>query len=295
MLSILIPIYNYNVYKLVETLHKQCLKSNIPFEIICIDDASSLFLNQNNEINYLENTSHIILKHNIGRSAIRNLLARKARFENLLFLDSDTIPVHPDFICNYVNQINTEEKIVYGGILYSNEKPLKDQLLRWFYGSKREALPLNIRVKNTYISFLTLNFLIKKSIFEKVNFNEKILNLRHEDTLFSYELMQNKINIIHIDNPVYHLGIENSKTFLKKSEESVFGLKKLVDSDLITSEYTKLSHYFQILQKYRLRSLVSLCFKISKHYLLKQLLSKKPSLFLFDIYRLGYYCTLKTK
>lgn len=152
-----------------------------------------------------------------------------------------------------------------------------------------------IRNKCIYTSFLTLNFLIKKSIFEQVCFNENIPNLRHEDTLFSFELMKSKINIIHIDNSVYHLGIENNNVFLKKSEESVFGLKNLVDSNLISSDYVKLSHYFQILQKYRLESIIALFFKISRHLFFKQLLSKKPSLFLFDIYRLGYYCTLKTK
>ena len=41
MLSILIPIYNYNSYPLVQELHKQCLESDIDFEILCQDDASN--------------------------------------------------------------------------------------------------------------------------------------------------------------------------------------------------------------------------------------------------------------
>ncbi|PTS89672.1 glycosyl transferase, partial [Flavobacterium sp. HMWF030] len=168
-------------------------------------------------------------------------------------------------------------------------------LLRWFYGTEREALSTADRNKNSYISFLTLNFLISKSVFKKVTFNEKIPNLRHEDTLFSFELKQAKIEIIHIENPVFHLGIENSETFLRKSEEAVVGLKNLVDSNLISSDYVKLSHYYQIIKKYYLQSVIAFGFKISKPLFLKQLLSKKPSLLLFDLYRLGYYCTLKSK
>jgi glycosyltransferase involved in cell wall biosynthesis len=295
MLSILIPVYNYNIFSLAETLYNQVLRCNISFEIICLDDRSEIFLTDNEKINQFENCSYSILEKNIGRSAIRNLLAEKAIYENLLFLDADTIPVENDFISTYISQITNTEKVIFGGILYQNTKPSTDQFLRWFYGNKREALSNLERNKNPYISFLTLNFLISKSVFSKVQFNENIPNLRHEDTLFSFELMQNKIEIIHIDNPVYHLGIEDSETFLRKSEEAVIGLKNLVDSRLITSDYVRLSHYFQIIKKYYLQPLVAFGFKIFKPFFLKQLLSKKPSLFLFDLYRLGYYCTLKTK
>lgn len=295
MLSILIPVYNYNVFRLVENVHNQALECNIVFEIICLDDGSTLFLAENENINQLKNSRFSILDKNIGRSAIRNLLARRATYQNLLFLDADTIPVQKDFLSTYIAQINNDEKVVYGGILYENTQPSKNKLLRWFYGKKREALTTSERNKNPYISFLTLNFLIKKSIFKKVNFNENIPNLRHEDTLFSYQLMQSKMEVIHIENPVYHLGLEDSKTFLKKSEESVIGLKNLVDSNLMSSNYVKLSHYFLLLKKYGFQSLTAFCFKTLKPFFIKQLLSKKPSLFLFDLYRLGYYCTLKSK
>lgn len=292
MLSILIPVYNYDVVSLVRKLHEQAVELNISFEIICLDDASNLFTNENQQINQFHNGSFVILEKNIGRSAIRNLLAKKAAYQNLLFLDADTFPVHENFLSNYISKIDNREKIIYGGILYEKSKPTKEKLLRWIYGAKREALSVSDREKNKHLSFLTLNFLIKKSIFSKVNFNESIPNLRHEDTLFSYDLMQNEIDIVHIENPVYHLGIEDSSTFLRKSEEAVLGLRNLVDSDLISKDYVKLSHYFQILKKFRLQFLVSFAFKILDPLFKKQLLGKNPSLFLFDLYRLGYYCSM---
>ena len=294
MLSILIPVYNYSIFSLVETLHKQVLECNIPFEIICLDDASQDFLIENQRINKFTNVSYSVLQKNIGRSAIRNLLAEKAVYDDLLFLDADTFPVHENFVSSYISQINNSEKVVYGGILYQNIKPPKNELLRWIYGIKREALKVSDRNKNTYLSFLSLNFLIKKSVFSKVRFNESIPNLRHEDTLFSFELKQKQIEVIHIENPVYHLGIEDSKTFLRKSEEAVLGLKNLVESDLIAQDYVKLSYYFQTIKKYGLKNVFAFTFRIFKTLFIKQLLSKNPSLFLFDLYRLGYYCSLKT-
>jgi len=294
MLSILIPVFNYNVFSLVEKLHNQALELSIAFEIICLDDASTFFTNENQQINQFQNCSFLVLQKNIGRSAIRNLLAQKSTYENLLFLDADTIPVHENFLSTYISQISNNEKVVYGGILYEITQPSKNKLLRWVYGTKREALNTFERNKSPYISFLTLNFLIKKNIFSKVNFNESIPNLRHEDTLFSYELMQQKVEVIHIENPVYHLGLEYNETFLRKSEEAVIGLKNLVDSNLISSDYVKLSHYFLLIKKYGFQNIMALGFKTLRSLLLKQLFSKKPSLFLFDLYRLGYYCTLKS-
>lgn len=70
MLSILIPIYNYNIFNLVETVYKQSLECNIIFEIICLDDASNILFIPNQEINRFKNTSYTLLKKNIGRSAI---------------------------------------------------------------------------------------------------------------------------------------------------------------------------------------------------------------------------------
>jgi hypothetical protein len=293
MLSILIPTYNYNAFPLVLELHQQCVDSKLIFEILCFDDSSTTVKPENHQINSLDNCRYEFLDNNIGRSAIRNLLAKKAKFDNLLFLDSDTIPVHSNFISNYIFQINKGEKIVYGGIRYQKEKPDNTQLLRWVYGTSREALSVEKRNKKPYLSFLSLNFLIKKEIFNKVNFNESIPNLRHEDSLFSYELKKKNIAPTHIENPAYHLGIENSKVFIKKSEESVVGLHHLITSNLIDSHYLRISQYHQTLKKVHLDYFFSKCFNLIRPILLNQLTGNNPSLYIFDLYRLGYYCTLK--
>lgn len=295
MISVLIPTYNYNTFPLVSNLFGQIEKASIDFEIICLDDASAKFHAENNQINTLPNCSYFILEKNIGRSAIRNLLAAKARFDNLLFLDADVIPVSDDFISNYISNLNSEEKVVYGGIRYQEEKPEKSQVLRWIYGNSREALPVEKRIQNEYLSFLTLNFLISKSVFEKVKFNEEIPNLRHEDTLFSFDLKRAKIKMVHIENPVIHNGLESSLIFLRKSEEALQGLDYLIENKLLCSEYIRLSGKFETLKKYYLNSLYLLFYKTFRKSFLRNLLGKKPSMLVFDLYRLGYFTALKTK
>lgn len=295
MISVLIPTYNYSIFPLVSILFGQLEKENIDFEIICLDDASTEFHSENNQINTLKNCSYTILEQNIGRSSIRNLLAKKARFENLLFLDADVIPINNDFISIYISHINSEEKLVYGGVLYQEEKPEKSQILRWVYGNSREALPVEKRKRQKHLSLLTMHFLIKKSIFNFVSFNESMKKWGHEDTLFSFDLMKKNILVLHIENPVLHLGLENSEAFLRKSEEALFGLKYLIDQKLIDFQYIKLSKTEKFIQKLGLKPLFLLFFKTFKAKFIKNLNGQNPSLFVFDLYRLGYFCKLNLK
>lgn len=293
MLSILIPTYNYNSFELISCLHKQAEKSGISFEIICLDDASPLIFPENETINHLQNARYELLKTNIGRSKIRNLLAQKAKFDWLLFLDADVIPIKDNFLAAYIPFINEEIKIVNGGLHYQPEKPKKEKLLRWVYGNKREALSYKNRGRSPYLSFLTLNFLIHKSIFEKVSFNENIPNLRHEDTLFSYDLMLKKIKIIHIDNPIYHLGLDPFDIAIKKEKESLMALKNLIDSNLLAPDYVRISKLYTKITALKIRFIFILFHKMTRILFLKNLSGNSPSLFLFDLYRLGYLCSIE--
>ena len=89
MLSILIPTYNYNVLPLVQELHKQASKAEIAFEIIVLDDASKNILPSSTETS----ANFIFIKNeiNLGRTRTRAILAEKAKYNTLLFLDADVI------------------------------------------------------------------------------------------------------------------------------------------------------------------------------------------------------------
>ena len=297
MLSILIPTYNYNISALVAEMHTQIKQLEVAFEILCYDDGSTdkNIISANKEINSLENTKYHILEKNIGRSAIRNLLAKEATFEWLLFLDADVLPKENNFIATYLKSISKTSKVIYGGILYDENKPDNNHLLRWTYGRKREALPTSKRNKNIYLSFLTLNFLIRKDVFNHVSFDENIPNLRHEDTLFSYHLKLKNIKVEHIENPTYHLGLEESSLFLKKSIESVDALHLFLKQDLIPKNYTLITKVFFKIKKIKLHYFFAFIYKNFKEYFDKNLLSKKPSLYIFDLYRLSYLCYLHTQ
>ncbi|MNK51995.1 Glycosyl transferase family 2 [compost metagenome] len=293
MLSILIPVYNYNILPLASELIKQCSSCGITFEILFLDDASQEFTIENERINLFENASYSILEKNIGRSAIRNLLANKAVYENLLFLDADTMPVYDNFIAKYIATI--KNSIVFGGLLYEKKKPSREQLLRWIYGKEREALSLSERNKNPSNTALVSNLLIKKEILLRFPFDENLTKYGYEDLLFFAVLKSNEIEIKHIQNPVFHLNLENSNLFLSKTKTALENLFFLSSSNKVSKNESKIIDSFELLKKLKLSSFFYFIFKKSERKIELNLLSDKPSLFLFDIYKLGYYCFLKTK
>ncbi|AWK04984.1 glycosyl transferase [Flavobacterium crocinum] len=295
MLSVLIPVYNYNIFKLVEILYNQISDCDIPFEIICLDDASQEFLIENQRINQFKNCSFSILEKNIGRSAIRSVLAQKAIFENLLFLDADTIPVHHDFILNYISALKNNPKVVFGGILYEDKKPTEEFLLRWIYGKNREALSISQRNQNPPESALASNLLIKKEIVIRFPFDETITQYGYEDLLFFAVLKSNNIEIKHIENPVFHLNLETSIVFLDKTKTAIENLAFLNKENKISTNESRIIASFELLKMTKLFSVFYFVFRKLKSKIERNLVSKNPSLFLFDIYKLGYFSSLKSK
>lgn len=293
MISILIPTYNYNVFPLVKEIHGQLTQSKITFEIICLDDASDSKFNKLNEpINLLNFSSFILLKKNIGRSKIRNLLVAYANFEWLLFLDNDVFPINSNFIDNYLTFIKENVNVICGGIKYQKDRPNKAKMLRWVYGKNREELSLPKRELNPYRHFSSANFLIQKKLFSLVKFNEAISQYGHEDTLFALDLRKNSVIIKNIDNSVYHLGLETSSTYLKKTEKAIENALFLLQEGKIQKKDTRLLNKFLQVKFFRVSGLVATFYELFKKNLIKNLCSKNPSLLLFDIYKLGYLCKI---
>ena len=295
MLSILIPVYNYSVYPLVSELQKQCLESNIQFEILCQDDASNLFKIENEKINSLENCNFSVNNLNVGRGKNINFLAEKSKYEWLLIMDCDTFPTQNNYIQKYISQINEAEKVVFGGIEYKKEKPSSDQLLRWFYGNARESISVEKRNTNPNGSALTSNILIQKKVFNSNKFNDSITKYGYEDLVFLSDLKKKGILVKHIDNPTYHMGLETSEQFLAKTKIALENLKSISENNSIYNSESKILKVYNVLKQLYLTSFISTIFKKTERNLEHNLLSKNPSLFLFDLYKLGYYCTIKSR
>ena len=293
MLSILIPTYNYNITRLVSDLHRQAAELSIVFEIIVLEDGSTKCLEENKEIAQLSFVKYEALSENIGRSAIRNKLADIAQYQYLLFLDCDAGITNKYFLQRYVCCANGTT-IALGGRIYDDEANLNCSLIKK-YGKNRERNDIeNLNSRKKYQVFTSPNFLIPKSVFGSVRFDESIKGYGHEDTIFGIELENKGFKLTFIDNPVVHIGLEDNKTFVHKTENALNNLYLLHQSKkyptLIKS--SKILSSFITVKKYRLHFLISFIFQITKGCLLKNLHSDNPSLFVFDCYKLGFLCKI---
>lgn len=298
MISILIPTYNYNTLALVEELHNQIQLENIEFEIIVQDDASPVneITAINDKINQLKNCYFERNETNLGRAQNRNLMVTKAKYDWLLLLDCDMFPKSKNFFKIYLKSLQKRHpKAVFGGIIYFDEKPKEEAVLRWVFGKNREEIPLKKRLANPYNYALISNILIQKELLTAHPFDREIFNYGYEDIVFILELKKHNIPITHIENPTFHLNLEKSVIFLEKFHSSLQNLKLLIDRKIIHYEDTNLTKTYLKIEKASMVKLVVFLFKIFKKRFTKNLLSKNPSIFIFDVYRLGYFCQLNSR
>lgn len=295
MLSILIPVYNYSLEVLLNSLLKELKIADYKCEIIVLDDGSSehnlAFKNEalckKNFVTYLKN--HV----NGGRTAAREKLCKNAQYKYLLFLDSDTKPVKKDFINNFINNINNQD-VICGGINYESNAPEKSTMLRWKYGHERESLSFTKRNQKPYLSIISACFLIKKELFTSISSNLYDNNYGM-DVLFAYQMEKRNLKVEHINNPVFHLGLEQNLDFIAKTEKAMNTIIRLQNANRIPISYRPIQKKLVFLKKFKLDRLFIICTSKFKKLIIKNLNSTKPSLLLFDIYRLYCLCLQNNK
>lgn len=288
MLSVLIPVYNYEIIDLVNAVYKQGINSHVAFEIIIGDDCSDKKIDQSalkgKNITFFRN------KTNIGRTETRQKLAQKAQYKWLLFLDADVLPVNSNFIKKYIEFIKTERfDVCFGGFKYYNTPPDATKILRWKYGKTKEDITATIRNKKPYKVIISANLLISKSLFLNINTDLKGNHYGY-DNIFSLQLKNKKAKVIHIENPVWHLGLEPNETYLLKKESAAKTILMLYKAKKINAGSNDLLKTFELIKKLKCVYIIDFLFKKTKPILRKNILSKNPSINLLNLYRLGYLC-----
>jgi hypothetical protein len=291
ILSILLPIYNWDIRQLAGDLIAQGRALGVPFELLALDDGSAPeYREMNRSISGFPEVNYQELPQNIGRAAIRNRLGDLAQYPFLLFMDSDSEVVRGDYLQVYL-QAAAEDRVLVGGTCYSPEPPADPGLyLRWQYGVRREQRPVALRRRSPWSSFLTHHFVIARSVFQQIRFDERLKGYGHEDTLFGLALQQAGVSITHLDNPLKHAGLEPSAVFLTKTESSVRNLVWLhMQGNLLPS---RLLDAYRLLQRLGLASWAASGFERHQAAFRKRLEGPAPRLWQLDLYKLGYLCLL---
>ncbi len=294
MLSILLPVYRCNCVALVTELQRQCVEAEADFEIIVADDGSlsgafntkttyQHLIDENKVIEHLKRVRYIIREKNVGRSAIRNFLVSQSKGERILFIDGDLSLDNPSFISNY---LQTKGDIVVGGITIGGSSDQWKGNLRYHYERQCETLnTVKSRQSHPY-QHLATNILVHRSVLGEQPYNEDISRYGYEDVLLGKRFQQQQVAIKHIDNPVLFCNFEENTSYLAKTEESLrtlFAFRKELKG------YSRLLDKAERIETLHLTPLFIIAYKLLSSPIKNCLIGNKPSVFLFNAYKLLCY------
>lgn len=288
-LSILIPTYNGVCTVLVSDLQRQAEALGVDYEIIVADDGSTdhATIEANRRINDMSHCRYVERTANRGRAAIRNYLARQAAQPWLLFVDSDMTVRHDDFLSRYARC--DAKDVAYGGVSIGGDGSALSGNLRYHYEKHAEKdHRVECRQQAPYHDFHTANFLIRRELMLAHPFDERFRHYGYEDVLLGKQMKLLCIGILHINNPLSFETFEDNATFVGKTEEGLRTLHEFRD------ELRGYSRMLDFEDRHRwmipwLRVFHRLFGKTERRWLT----GNHPSLTLFNMYKTGYYLTIR--
>ena len=289
-LSILIPTYNDLCVTLVDALRKQAEAAGIVYEILVGDDGSTdnSVVAENRIIEQWQHCHYLIQPQNIGRAAIRNLLAREAQYDWILFIDSDMTMVRPDFIIKYIFWEDAD--VIDGGVTIGGDADALKGNLRYRYEkSSEQEHTVEIRQQNPYRDFHTANFFIRRDLMLSHPFDERFRYYGYEDVLFGKQLRADHIAITHIDNPMGFCTFESNPDFVSKTEEGLRTLHQFRDE---LRGYSRMLTLIDGIHIPLILSLIRLFHRLFGRLIRCNLCGPHPYIKLFSLYKLGYFLKL---
>ena len=289
-LSILIPVYNYSCFAMVEALQKQAAQANICYEIIVADDGSTdkLIVGENKKISDLPNCTYIIREKNVGRASIRNFLAKTSHYEWLLFLDCDLEVPDDFFIERYLKYY--DEQVVDGGLsIVGDADALKGNIRYLYEFMSAPNHSVDKRSLNPYKSFRTTNFMIRREVAIAHPFDERFRYYGYEDVLFGKQLKKSNVKIRHIDNPMNLTDYECNEVFISKTEEAMRTLAQFREE---LRGYSKIITMADTFAHTPMATVIKVWHWMFGKLERKNLTGNRPWAKLFNIYRLGYFLTI---
>lgn len=187
----------HHLKKLIEGLNRS---DTYPQELVIVEmsDEPVKFTSPNFEI------KTIFLKDKkINLSKARNLAAKHATYENLLFLDVDCIPAH-NFVGNMKDSLIKYNGLITCNVYYLPENfinyntdilPSESSMLKHGEPSIYRTFNENETILGSYHTFWSLAFAVEKSIFDEIGgFSEDFIGYGGEDTEFAYRAAHNNYN-----------------------------------------------------------------------------------------------------
>lgn len=296
-LSILVPVYNDDASRLVRELCRQAgLIPGLRYEVVVFDDGSSdaASVAASVSLGSLPCCRYVRAEHHPCRSAMRNAMSSCALYEWRLMVDARLTPVRPDFLMRYLQSGASCGEAVCGGVCVdggNDERRLYASNLRFRYEKREERFhSVSFRCSKPYSSFRTTNFFYHRTVLERVPYDESILGYGYEDVMLGKCLRQAGVRVLHIDNPVAYTMFEGNACYLDKVDEALLTLSGLSAS---LRGYSPLERAAGMLGSVG-RRIVAVLFGVAGCRVRASLCGSRPRLWLFKLYKLGRYCSLRS-
>lgn len=244
MLSIIIPVYNVELY-LKECLDSVVHQTLLDKEVILVNDGStdsSALICQE----YASKYSFIryISQENQGLSAARNTGLRYARGSYITFIDSDDIYLSNNALEIALNQLGEYrvDQIVFGVLPFYSVDFLKKLVQNHSDFEVLDCKEAVRRILTNQISISVWNKVFKKELFDGVEFP---IGMESEDQLVSFETIQKSQSILIMNEQFYgYRRRQNSiTTTLTKKSLDVLKIKKKIFDDA-TLQYPEFEKYY---------------------------------------------------
>lgn len=291
-LSIAIPTRNDDCSLLVSKLLEQARReTSLDFEILIADDASddAEVASQLDILGQQKGCRLIRMKENVGRAAVRNMLAREAKYDRVLFIDAGVDITNPNFIHTYILHAEDAD-IICGGwkTEVDSQTAISNLRAKYELSCEQNHTPKQ-RNRHPYRSFRTVNFLAHKDILLKNPLPADMTGYGYEDVVFGKQTERAGCTILHIDNPVVYKSYEDNTAFVCKIMQSVNTL--YIYRERI-GHYSKLHAIAERVRKLRLASLIVLIYRLRSESWKRQLCGNRPSMRILSLLKLGYYLSL---
>ncbi len=241
MISIIVPFYNAEntLERLLDSILKQSFSD---FELIVVDDAStdsSLRIAQS----YPCKTIHLDRNH--GPAYCRNIGAKHAKGDILVFIDSDC-QAHPDWL-KHINDYSYDNRIValMGRLILMPSTYIGESISALGFpagGTIGFEKIWKVDADGFTSSLSSCNCAVKKHVFNYIGgFDESFPYAGGEDSFFAYTLIENGYRIKYIPHMiVYHEARSSLRSFMK------WHFKRGISSYIFSMKIRNKSDYFRL-------------------------------------------------
>lgn len=223
-LSVLIPFLRDDPTDLLARLEAEAPDLAGAVEIVVLDDGTGdedLTRRLTTQVGAMDLPVRLItLTSNEGRAVGRNRLASAARGGSLLFLDSDMRPDRSGFLRAWSDLARGEgPAVAFGGFSLLQAPDDARFAVHRAMAAKSECVAASERAKQPAKYVYTSNLLVRRDVFESEAFDAGFTGWGWEDVEWAARVSR-RFDILHIDNPATHMGLDTVAALAGKYEQS---------------------------------------------------------------------------